>query len=118
MNDTPEVRNILHMDETQAPYPVSLLETSVLYENREQVAVAVDIISFLNNISRRTQDRVEDIDAMRGALSAATKFAVQTYYENNQRQFLPEHKKEIVSYVEKILNSQLDQMVYAQVLAH
>lgn len=109
---------MIMMNPEDAPYPVSIIETTKLYDNKEQIAVAADIISFLNDISRRTENRIEDVDATRGALVAVTKFAVQTYYENNKRQFTEEHKKEIMNFVASILDTQLNQMNYAQVLAH
>lgn len=118
MTDKPEIKDVLHMTPELKPYPVSVIDTVLLYKNKSQIAVSADIISYLNTISRRHEEPIEAEDAMRGSLIGTTKFAVQTYYEANARQFTKEHRQEILDLVASILDTQLNQMTYAQVLAH
>lgn len=106
------------MPDEDYPIPVAVLETTKLYDNKDQVMVANELVHYLNTISRRNENRIEDTDAMRAAIVASTKFAVQTYYENNRRQFNEEHKKQILDFVSAILDTQLNVMNYAQLLSH
>lgn len=97
---------------------VSVFDTVKIYDNKSQADVAHDIISFLNNITTRQENTYDSKDAMRGALVACAKFAIQTYYENNKRQFTKEHKQKILEDISKIMDTQLSSMCLQQVLAH
>lgn len=113
-----DVRTLDFMPEGDEPFPVTDLITTKLYDNNSQIWVAAQLIAWMNMLVKRQENHHEDYDVMRGALVATTKFAVQTFYENNKRQFTLEHKAKIMEFISAILDTQLNQMNYAQVLAH
>ena len=99
------------------PIKTSYFDNVNLYKNKYQATVAIDIINFLNNLVTRDTEPFENKDCCQGALVAATKFAVQTYYQNNKRNFTKEHKKEILDFVSKIIDAQIKSTSLQQAFA-
>ena len=98
--------------------PIGLFETTLIYTGKNQIRVATDILNFLYTITNRQEDTFLYEDAARGALVAAVKFSIQSYYNNNKRQFTKEHKAKILKDVENIIDTQLDSVHLQQAFAH
>ena len=98
--------------------PVGAFETALIYTGKNQIRVATDILNFLYAITNRDEDTFLSEDAARGALIAAVKFSIQSYYSNNKRQFTKEHKEKILKDVTEVIDTQLNSIHIQQVLAH
>lgn len=91
--------------------------TVKLYSNPVQAHVFTDITVYLQTLTHRDENPLLPEDALRGALVAAAKFGVQTYYEKNRRQFTREMKNDLVKQFSDIIEAQVNNMVLEQVFA-
>lgn len=115
-NQEQELSKMLHNGNNLPP--VGTFETTLIYTGKNQVRVATDILNFLYVLTSRDEDVFLHEDAARGALVAAVKFSIQSYYNNNKRQFTKEHKAKILKDVENIIDTQLDSVHLQQAFAH
>lgn len=106
------------INKNNEPIEVSRFENTLLYKNQNQINVCIDIVTFLHNISNRPEQPYDKTDAARGALIAAIKFTIEDYYLKNKRQFTEEHKKKILEDISSLIDTQLNSLHLAQVLAH